>query len=127
MKKVILAVAVVLLGAGLSMANSEAANDTSTMQLAEAADGMMKAANTVNGTVSTVSLGDSSKGMQASVSLLDDKGKQEKIMVPQDAKIWDANSQAITFSQIKSNSKIKVDYKMTSNGEKEATAIHLQS
>ena len=117
MKKVILAVGIIVLSTSLSFAYGEA----SDMKAASAQ------ATSVSGTVSSVIPADAAKGMDAWLSLMDDKGKQEKIMVPQDAKIMDVNNNSITFSQIKATNKVKVDFKQTAAGEKEATAIHLES
>ena len=119
MKKVILAVGIIMLTASMSFAYGEAKDEGMAATSAKA--------TTVSGTVSSVIPADSAKGMEAWLSLMDEEGKQEKIMVPQSAKIMDVNNNSITFSQIKATNKVKVDFKQTAAGEKEATAIHLES
>jgi len=118
MKKIILALFAVAFVSSLCFAQQASVPASQGVQTPAAAQTFNS-----TGKVSSITIGDATKGIKSELVIMDDSGKTASFVVKSGIPVTDKDAKAITLNDIKKDNKVTVEYTIGKKGINRAQSI----
>ena len=123
MKRIILAVVILMVGSRLCLAQAPVQPPMKAVVAKKAAKEVT--GKVFVGKVVSVSIADPVKATKSEIVVVDEAGKKMAFLVKTTTTVYDPAWQALTIEKVKKDEKVKVKYATTKEGVEEAISIHL--